>query len=210
MQETREVASNEIRNFVSGKVCRLQTSYLSVSDKSTGARRLSALRHAIVKEPGSSADIWDIEIGGLRADLVGKDDRPSSAERAVHGALTLYAFHQQSKSNPMHVSGREHGLGCAMRDLVQQDQNHYRNRAEEELPRRFAALVTAESMPEMLHYLRQLIQQLRSAGIPLDYGLLAADLYRLQNPYQADSVRRGWGRGFAYRRKPASAEDNQS
>lgn len=209
MQEVGEVASKEIQNFVSGKVHKLQSSYLLVSGKSAGARQLAALRHAITREPGSSADVWDLEFGGLRSDLVGKGDRPSRAERAVHGALTLYAFHQQSRSEPMHVSGNEHGLGFAMRDLIRGDKARYDNLAEGELPRRFVALVTAESMAEMLHYLRQLVQQLKSAGIPLDYGLLAADLYKLQDAYQADSVRRRWGREFARCKRQESSESNE-
>ena len=48
-----------------------------------------------------------------------------------------------------------------------------------------------------MHYARQLVQQLRAASIPLDYGLLAQQLYDLQNPYRADAVRLSWGRAFA-------------
>lgn len=101
----------------------------------------------------------------------------------------------------MHVPGREHSLGAAVRSLVEKDSGKYARLEPGELPRRFAAMVTAQSMSETAHYARQLIQQLRSASIPLDYGLLAQQFYDLQNPYRADGVRLSWGRDYAQYRQ---------
>lgn len=186
-----------IASFVHARISTIQNDYLSSNGKSRGARRLAALRQAITMPIGSNADAWPIEFEGLPAQLVGRGPEPSPGEFSVHAALALYAFHQQSKSEPMHVRGREHGLGNAVRQMVLQECDRYANLEPGEMPRRFRALITAGSMEETLHYARQLVQQLRGAGIPVDYAYLAAQLYDLQNPYKADGVRLAWGRGYA-------------
>ena len=173
-----------VRAFVAGRIHGIQEEYLSSTRRSVGARKLAALRHAAAKEPGSTPDIWGLEFEGMPDQLVGRFDRPSAGEYAVHGALTLYAIHQQSQSAEMCVLGWEHNLGAAIKRMIGRDPT-------------FAALVTAESFSETMHYARQLVQQLRAASIPLDYGLLAQQLYDLQNPYYADAVRLSWGRAFA-------------
>lgn len=186
-----------VQTFVTGRIHGIQEDYLSPTRRSVGARKLAALRHAATKEPGSTPDTWGIEFEGMPAQLAGRFDWPSVGEYAVHGALTLYAIHQQSQSAEMCVLGWEHNLGAAIRRMIGRDPTRYESLQNGELPRRFAALVTAESFSETMHYARQLVQQLRAASIPLDYGLLAQQLYDLQNPYRADAVRLSWGRAFA-------------
>ena len=155
------------------------------------------LRHAITKNPGSDPDIWMIEFGELPENFVGNGPDASMAENAVHAALTLYSVHQQSQTIEMHQVGREHSLGSAIKQLILKNQSKYQNLEDGQMPRRFSALITAESFAEVMHYARQLIQQLRAEGIPLDYGLLAQQFYDLQDPYRADGVRLAWGRDFA-------------
>lgn len=163
------------------------------------------MRRAVAKEPGAVPETWELEFDGMPDCLVGRGQDPSAGELAVHGALTLYALHQQSQTEAMHVSGKEHSLGAAVRMLTIKNSAKYDNLKPGELPRRFAAMVTAQSMSETTHYARQLVKQLRSTSIPLDYGLLAQQLYDLQNPRCADGVRLSWGRHFAQYRQ--SAED---
>ena len=65
------------------------------------------------------------------------------------------------------------------------------------MPRRFAAVVTAQSMEEVAHYTRQLVQQLRDRDLQLDHALLAGQLYDYCNPYRRDGVRLMWAREYA-------------
>lgn len=194
---TEQEKRDKVGGFVAVRVERLQTLYLSAGGRNVGARQLAALRHAVTREPGTVAETWPIEFEGLPQELVGKGDVPSPGEYAVHSALTLYALHQQSQTLPMHRRGKEHGLGQAIRHLVCQDSARFSNLEPGQMPRRFAALVTAESYAETLHYARQLVQQLRVASIPIDYALFAKQLFDLQSPFAADRVRLNWGRGFA-------------
>lgn len=194
---TEQEKRSLVGRFVASRAEKLQVLYLSPGGRHAGARQLAALRHAATREPGTVAEVWPIEFEGLPLELVGKGDAPSHGEYAVHGALTLYAMHQQSKNLPMHQGGKEFGLGQAIRRLVCQESVRFSNLEQGQMPRRFAALVTAESYTESLHYARQLIRQLRAADIPLDYALLARQLFDLQSPFAADRVRLSWGRGYA-------------
>ena len=193
--------------FVHGRICSIQNDYLSASGKPRGARKLATLRHALLMPIGSNADAWPLEFEGLPAELVGRGIEPSWAETAVHAALTLYAVHQQGKTKPMYVPGDEHSFGAALRRLVWSDEGRYSNLEEGEMPRRFRAFITADSMEEALHHARQLIQQLRAAEIPVDYARFAAQLYKLQSPYTADKVRRAWGREYSRIPKAESGID---
>lgn len=196
----------QLGTFVSKRVTMIQRAYLSPMSRSKGARQLAALRHAAAKAPGEIPETWQLEFEGLPMCLVGKEDEPSKGERAVHTALTLYAIHQRSQTAPMHQSGYENGLGQAMRSLVLHDAKKYADLEQGELPRRFSALVTAESFSETVHYVRQLVGQLRGAAIPLDYALLAQQFYDLQMPDRVDSVKLAWGRGFAMYREVAGSD----
>lgn len=193
--------------FVHGRICSIQNDYLSASGKPRGARKLATLRHAFLMPMGSNADAWPLEFEGLPTELVGRGAEPSWAETAVHAALTLYAVHQQGKTKPMYVPGDEHSFGASLRQLVRSDKGRYSNLEEGEMPRRFRAFITADSMEEALHYARQLIQQLRAAEIPVDYARFAAQLYTLQSPYTADKVRLAWGREYSRIPKAESGID---
>lgn len=209
VEDGQQSPRQAIRAFVAQRVNGLQKSYLDPARRSLGAGRLAALRHAVSKEPGSTPDIWALEFEGMPNQLVGRGDRPSAGEQAVHTALTLYALHQQSQTVGMHAPGHEHSLGAAAKQMIAKEHAKYENLQEGEPPRRFAALITAESFSETAHYARQLVQQLRAAAIPLDYGLLAQQLYDLQNPYRADVVRLSWGRDFVQAYSHNAAEQDK-
>lgn len=196
---------SDLYGFVSSRVQRMQSAYLS-GNASTGARQLAVLRRAAMQAPGAYAPAWPLEFEGLPESLAGREARnpvPSQGEWAVHLALTLYASHQQSQRVAMHVQGADHRIGAAVRVLVRANPDKYGNLEAGELPRRFAALVSAQSIEEIGHYLRQIVGLLRGSSIPLDYGRLAQDVFDLQNPYRADGVRLTWGRDYA---KSAVAE----
>lgn len=209
MESQETVAKNpreQLRAYASRRVSAIQSDYLSEGRKPKGARKLAVLRRAVGKDPGVIPETWSLEFDEIPNCLMGQRQDPSTGELAVHGALTLYAVHQQSQTKKMHVSGKEHSLGVAVRSLVEKEAAKHGSLEPGELPRRFAAMVTAQSITETIHYARQIVQQLRSASIPLDYGLLAQQLYDLQNPYRADAVRLSWGRDYARSQQPVSDE----
>jgi CRISPR system Cascade subunit CasB len=185
-----------VARFVTQRVEKLQHRYLA-GDNATGAAQLARLRRTVNQQPGESPDVWEIEFAGIPENLLGRGDKPSHAENAVHVALSLYACHQQSRHDrEMHVRNRRQNLGAAVRQLMQQSQNADPSGKP---PARLTALATAASFDETVYYARALINQLSSAQPPiqLDYGQFAADLFDMQNAAGRANVQRRWGRGFA-------------
>ena len=142
-------------------------------------------------------ELWDLTLDD-RPGYLG--DEPTRGERAVHGALTLWALHQGSNTRPMHdTSDRPRSFASAIRVVAQGQKGQSGDKCAEETPiyRRFSAAVQAPTFEGLLVHLRSLISQLEAAEIPCDYAQLAADLFTWQDPRHRTSVMRNWGRQFA-------------
>lgn len=153
---------------------------------------LAKLRRAVNEEPGSIPDVWNITLGGLPAQVVGKTDEPSYGEIAVHNALALFAIQQQGKGEFMHKQGQ--GLGLAVRNFIYANDPTGGFDNESPVLRRFNALSTSDSVDELLWHLRSLITQLRGSSIHLDFVDLAACIYDFHFQDSRDRVRLNWGR----------------
>ena len=146
---------------------------------------LAALRKGANRPPGELPEIWALTSVHV-PDYAG--DAPTWEEIAVHTAMTLYAVHQQSRTEPMFRPGA--GLGSAAHDLVGRDEENPSARA------RFNALVTSTTVAELRHHLRGFVSLLRARGIALDHAMLADDVLRFQQPGGARSVRLTWARQY--------------
>ena len=155
---------------------------------------LAELRRGVGRRPGELPALWGSLLANMPEDLRGNDE-PSAAEWAVYLALTLFALHQQGTNRSDGMMNQEgKTLGGAVRQLAVSSVEPGQDWTESSVLRRFNALATADSMPEVSHYLRGMIQLLRREKIPLDYPQLAVDLYRLQFVESAANVRLQWGR----------------
>ena len=151
---------------------------------------LAKLRRGIGHAPGDLPELWGSFLLEMPESFQGRS-APSAAEWAVYLALTLYAMHQQGNDRLMNCPGNT--LGRAVRQLAERN-SAGQDWTEASVLRRFNALATADSMPEVSHHLRGMIQLLRREGIPLDYPQLAEDLYQYQFVDGAPNVRLRWGR----------------
>ena len=106
---------------------------------------------ALGLQPGELPELWGSFLLGMPEGFQGNNG-PTAAEWAVYLALTLYALHQQGEEN---VSMNEKGctLGRAVRLLAQNSAAAAQDWTESSVLRRFNALATADSMPEVSHYL---------------------------------------------------------
>lgn len=192
---------DELGNNVAHVIFVLQKRLLAAKPDPKAVAALAQLRRGIGRQPGFDYGL-DNHLGLSDEQLATIGDRvPDSgaadAEHAKHAAVTLYALHQQSQREHMHVDGT--GLGRAVRELAKVSSG------PEGVRRRFAALGTAISFDETLYHLRSLVVMLREHRIPLDYGLLADDLRLLRKPHGRESIQAIWGREF-YRSKPESTD----
>ena len=162
----------------------LQARYRDNESRARG--ELAALRRGASRSPGELPEIWEL----TRVEVPdGAGDAPTWEEIAVHTAMTLYAVHQQSRTEHMFSPGV--GLGSAARRLIgSPDEENPSARA------RFNALVTSTTVAELRHHLRGFVSLLRARGFALDHAMLADDVLRFQQPGGARSVRLNWARQY--------------
>ncbi|MEV6420629.1 type I-E CRISPR-associated protein Cse2/CasB [Streptomyces sp. NPDC051662] len=186
----------------------LQRDYLG--DQSYAVAALARLRRGAGKEFSQVPDLWGLVDTGALHDQPKDGGRPlnedelTRAEDAVHVVLTLWALHQQSRGTAMHRPDRRSapgGLGAAVRRLMPPGE------ITEPVRKRLVRAGTAPDLPALAQRLRDIVVLLRGADIPLDYALLAEQLYRWQEPAGRDAVRRAWGRSFHSYRAP---QDNDA
>ena len=162
----------------------LQSRYRDNESRARG--ELAALRRGASRSPGELPEIWEL----TRVEVPeSAGDAPTWEELAVHTAMTLYAVHQQSRTEPMFSPGV--GLGSAARRLIgPPDEENPSARA------RFNALVTSTTVAELRHHLRGFVSLLRARGFALDHAMLADDVLRFQQPGGAKQVRLTWARQY--------------
>ncbi|MFE6304410.1 type I-E CRISPR-associated protein Cse2/CasB [Nocardiopsis sp. NPDC057823] len=190
-------ALHDLGTFVDERIRPIQGGYMK--DRPEAVALLAKLRR------GAGKPLADVpELIGLTLDHDFYEKFPvdhshvEHAEAAAHEALTLYALHQQSKRDQgMHRRGRD--LGGAVRRLMPA------GTIDEPLRRRFVQAGSAVDHGVRLDRLRGIVKLLRAADVPLDYGLLADQLYTIRAVRGGPArVRTAWGRGFqSYR--PATA-----
>ncbi|MFC3739526.1 type I-E CRISPR-associated protein Cse2/CasB [Paractinoplanes deccanensis] len=191
----------ELGGHVARTVGRLQARLLCDPPQPQAVSALARLRRAIGREPGFDYTLEDYLYVPDEFLDARQTETAADVEYAVHDAVSLYALHQQSRREKMHIDG--HGLGRAVAELVRASDG------PDGVRRRFAALGTASTYQESIYHLRGLITMLRGHQIPLDYGLLAEDLCTLRRPSDRQQVQAIWGREF-FRSRPQTDSDSDN
>lgn len=177
-----------------GTAARLQASYLGQRDRSEQAEArafLAGLRRAAGRRAADEPMLLHSVLAALTPPLSAKEqgsgDAPTPSESAAFAALTLFAWHMQSATVPMHTEKRS--LGTAMGLLMSK-------RSSQSLKPRFDALQLARTERSRLQHARSLISLLRTESIALDYGRFAGDLRSLGGS-RRQTVLLQWGRDLA-------------
>lgn len=164
---------------------------LSVGDPASTAT-MACLRRGVGKTLEESPETWELIMTIIPEDLMDNSitgTKVTEAESAVHSAMTLFAIHQQSKSQNVNQSGIS--FGRAIGRLV-------RSNDSKALQRRFNAVITSSDIIELTYHIRGLIQLMRSSEpiIGFDYPQFAKDLYNYQFPDGKRNVVLRWGQDF--------------
>ncbi|MFE7277243.1 type I-E CRISPR-associated protein Cse2/CasB [Streptomyces sp. NPDC057623] len=189
-------ARSRVAELAAARIMPWQEGYLGDSSKAVAA--LARLRRGAGRDAAEMPDLWNlVDTGHLHIGADGlrplSEQELSRAEDALYTALTLWALHQQSRGARMHRSHtrkRPMGLGAAVRRLMPP------SGIDEPIRKRLVRVGTAPDLATLAQRLRDIVVLLRSADIPLDYGLLAGQLYAWQWPDGSGAVRREWGRSF--------------
>ncbi|WP_328403915.1 type I-E CRISPR-associated protein Cse2/CasB [Streptomyces sp. NBC_00390] len=201
--------SDRVAQITREQISHLQRGYLGDQPRAVAA--LARLRRGAGREAGQLPDLWDlVSTAPLHQPLDGAPPLGESdlirAEDAVHVALTLWALHQQSRPTGMHQGDsrqRPRGLGAAVRQMMPGSE------IDEALRKRLVRAGTAPDLTTLAQRLRDIVVLLRREDIPLDYALLAGQLYTWQRPGGPDTVRRAWGRSFHAWRDPQEPGTDQ-
>lgn len=199
----------ELSDAVGTSVVTLQAQFLGSRGERQQAQargRLAVLRRSAgftpEQHPLALQDVLDALDPALRQEDLGRGDAASPTERAAFDAMTLFALHMQSATEPMHVRGRSFGSAMSL----------LRSRSESgSLKPRFDALLAARDQRSRLTHARSLITLLRGEKIGFDYGMFARDLRTLASPHRAGVLLR-WGRDFATppRRSPEGTSSDSA
>jgi CRISPR system Cascade subunit CasB len=184
---------------VDEQIGRLQSGY--IKDHPSAVAALARIRGGAGRGFGELPDLWGLfELEELYEAVRGEAETVR-AENAAHLAITLWSLHQQSqRSKGMHDrKGPE--LGTAVRLLMPGPA------VDDPVRRRFVRAGSATSFEILAQRLRELVLLFRRDEVRLDYGVLAEQLMRWQQPGGQDAVRRSWGRSFHFRPPTSAAQD---
>jgi CRISPR system Cascade subunit CasB len=191
--------AEQVKLYVSAKLNRLLESPQSGQTKAL----LANLRRGIGCVPGDLPELWGVFLQDLPESMQSSNGYPTREEWAIYTTLTLFALHQQGQEIPMNKSDKK--FGEAVRELVPPGDDD----AMDRIRLRFNVAATSDDIREAAYRLRELVQLLRAKNIPLDYPLLASDLYEYQFPDGAERVRLRWGQDF-YRNPHTNNADEKS
>lgn len=166
---------------------------------------LANLRRGLGKQPGELPELWGSFLEGIPEELMGKGKEPSPAESAIYTTMTLYALAQQGSNPDIHSVNQENmSLGRAARLYAGNDED-VRNRIE----RRLKSILSSETIEDMEHGIRGIIQLIKTKDIPLDFPRLAEDLYTYSFPEGKEQIRLRWARDFYRWEKPDIDEEQE-
>ncbi|MBO6149087.1 MAG: type I-E CRISPR-associated protein Cse2/CasB [Lachnospiraceae bacterium] len=178
-----------IDSYMRRKLEQIRETYDQGSTKAV----LANLRRGVGKRPDSQPRLWGMLLEGIPEELLGRGENISYSEWAVYISLTMYALHQQGLSisdQNMNTYDEKQNLGRSMAHLISSMDDEAR------IVRKFDILVTSSDFEELSYHLRTIIQLLRDKKVPLNYPLLAKDLFSFQFGEGAKNVGFKWGQSF--------------
>ena len=198
---TIKAKANAVGAFAAGKIDRLQACLLGIAPGASAARAaLARLRRLGTAADGGWMLVGDQLFESWPEDKLGqpmRGDKPTRELLAVQAVLRLYGLHQQSQKSPMAMNGHDVGhagyngsFGRACR-RIEPDRE-----SSGGVQRHLACIESAVDFDSALYQIQGLVLRLKNEGIPLDYYVLAEDLYLLQFDALRGAVLARWAKDF--------------
>ena len=161
---------------------------VSMRERAEGRAEFAELRRGIGHMPGDLPQLWGAFLKDMPADMMSKTGQPTREEWAIYLSVTMYALHQQGQDTVMHQEGIS--LGTAAAKIAKDSDDLDR------VWKRLIVVSQADQIQGLAYHLRNMIQLLKAAAIPLDYVNLGGDLYDFQSVNSVGRVRLRWGQDF--------------
>lgn len=194
----------EIKNFVGRKIKFLQ----SQAETGEGKGMLANLRRGVGCELGEVPQLFGLVLLDMPETFLSRDGKATKEEWACYTALTLYALHQQGfdiKEKSMHIDENV-SIGRSLLFLSERQEDSNR---EKRAMQKLQTLITSQDRKEISYHLKGLVQMLSREGIPLNYTILAADLFEIQNLEGKKRVSMRWGQDFYTKRNQKGRLSNE-
>ena len=157
---------------------------------------LARLRRSVGKEFGAMPEVFEYVLP--EQPFCEYEQQETQIELALYTALTLYAVHQQGKDTCVSkglddsddATCNKNTFGHAIQRLSEASSN------PKGVIRRLNQIMTSNDLIELSIHARGLISLLKQNNIPLDYPLLAVDLYHFQQTEMRKKVILSWGKDY--------------
>ena len=188
---------DQVKDFVNKKIG-------IFSDDQYNKAALPRLRDGIMFKPGKLPYVMSIVLTDMDPSLCGSNGI-SPAEIAAYSALTLWATHQQGldiKSFPMHKKddpqkdGPSVGRAAARLCLAMVDDGKSLSDAKEDAGKKLDALCMSNNADMLFQSLRKFVFFLNKYEVPMDYALLARDIYLYCFRDNISDIKIRWLRDF--------------
>jgi CRISPR system Cascade subunit CasB len=159
-------APSSVRKPARELVCEVTHKYITVlqdgylKDRSAAVATLAQLRRGAGRLPHDAPELWGLTGAEPLYEAEGLSEADKQqAEAAMFLAVTLYALHQQSRSDRgMHQTGREFEFGAAVRRLMRPDE------IDDNIRLRFVRAGTASNLEVLAYRLRELVSLMGVTG----------------------------------------------
>lgn len=190
---------------VARRITRLQDGYLGHSGPAAQANAqadLARLRGADPADPIASPEAWPVvQDNSPQALTLYAGDEPTTAERARHCAMVIYARHQQSQDQPMHQAGTSFPQAIRLLGTRRASAD---GEFDANVRQRFDMVLLSPTWAGRAEHLNALVRMLRSERIGVDYRQLCVDLFLLSSAEGARRVRTRWARDLYRKPSPES------
>lgn len=160
----------------------------------------SIIDAASFTSPRSQA-VWPIMFKYFTPDMMSTSGKPTYAEKAVYAALRFYALSQQGNEELTYAkwSSSSDSKGATLFQILAKMRQNPDNK--DSLDRRIQPLLKVNNIDRVTKDLTQLVGMVKTSNFsqPIDYALLASDLYSFQFNYEAaNRIRVRWGQQYFY------------
>lgn len=160
---------------------------------------LASIREAAFFTSPKAQAVWPIMFKYFTPEMLSNSGKPTYSEIAVYAALRFYALSQQGKEELTYAkwSASPDSEGATLFQILAQMRQNPDNK--DSLDRRIRPLLKINNIDRVTKDLNQLVGMVKTSNFnqPIDYALLASDLYSFQFNYEtANRVRVRWGQQY--------------
>lgn len=190
---TNKIKPFDIKNVTASIITELYSN--GNLDKAT----LASIRGASSFTSQRAQAVWPIMMAKMEPEMLSRTGEPTYAEIAIYAALRFYAISQQGKDQFTYARWSKNGdtEGVTLFQVLANARQREADRIR--FDRRIQPLLSVNNVNRVINELTHLVEMVKNSSQPIDYAVLASELYSFQlNHETANQVRLRWGQQYFY------------